>query len=681
MAMRRTGSNCRRRSSLAVRALAIVVTASLVAQTQIARVAAQEGQPLTCGVNGFCLSPNLTNLLGLPNGTLKIRTYQPWDRVVKGSAASAWEPLEAEARMMLAALHGVPNDYRLPHAALNEIRAVIVMRLIAIAKAKAEGRPLTDIEATALDTLARLVVQHRVRGAELALAEYARWQAHPCGYTVPTGFGFVEYDAGPGCNLPRADLSGPPRPPTREQFTAYGFALANREMTDAIRLVKAGALGVPADDPSFVYDPWVDQIAAMREAEYALRIGVGVAAGIAAGTIAAAAAAVSGPVGVAFATIAGSFSIWGSFPTAVGAALGAVTGIGIAGSLPTIIVIAAAVAVIFTIQFAEDQSVLPALQSQLEQARVVPDIWALANDGSTDDLFSRLELFMAVLNQTLPSYDAERVANVAPAPPAQRGPGEPRFDVNGALADVLETVDPEGRPQQTFMSQGWFITRAQAADGAWTPWRWSLVLHYRGGNLSDRGTHTAGIRPAGFFHVYQDAARQVQPAAPIPSLFVLTAAGQSQTVTWAGNRRPVLAPTVSEAPEESARPWFSGPAPPIRTATRSSPRAGSSKIPPSSRCVPTSGSAVSTRLDASIRSRGSRTPAPGGPSTTPAAAPFMSTHTRAFTPCGSKWRTAKAASRRSRSTWRSTTSRRRSRCIHRSSPCHRRCRPSATART
>ena len=115
------------------------------------------------------MSNSTSNLLGLPQGTLNIVTYQPWDRVVKNPAAAAWLPLEAEARAALAALHGVANDNRLPHAALDDLRALMFSRLLSIALKKSNGGTLTSVEQDALDTFSDLIVERRVRAAEKAL--------------------------------------------------------------------------------------------------------------------------------------------------------------------------------------------------------------------------------------------------------------------------------------------------------------------------------------------------------------------------------------------------------------------------------------------------------------------------------------------------------------------------------
>ena len=107
------------------RVLAVMLTLAVLGAGGRWTVVAQ--QALDCSVNGFCVSNSTSNLLGLPQGTLNIVTYQPWDRVVKNPAAAGWVSLEAEARAAVAGLHGVANDNRLPHAALDDIRALMYL--------------------------------------------------------------------------------------------------------------------------------------------------------------------------------------------------------------------------------------------------------------------------------------------------------------------------------------------------------------------------------------------------------------------------------------------------------------------------------------------------------------------------------------------------------------------------
>ena len=542
-----------RSSRSSLRVMAIGMTLALLASTHPWPVLAQD--VLNCSVNGMCLSGSINSLLGLPNGTLKIVGYQPWDRVVKGGAAETWAPLEAEARAALAALHGVPNDNRLPYAALDDLRAYMFMRLLSLAKQQATTTTtLTGVERDTLDTLKVLVKDCRVREAQKAIDEYHRWESDPCHYTVPGGFGFEQYDPGPQCGIGGVMLAGPPRPPTKEQFTAYGAALAMKQAEDAIKNAKRKALGISDSDTTFTYDTSADVQATLRHTDEALAIAVGVGAGILVSGIAAIAAAASFTVAATFAAMAGSFSVLGTVPSvmAVGAfASAGVIGVGIAASLPALVIAAAVVAVVYIIQFNEDQSILPMLQEALAKADATPDVWTIA---ATD--LGRVELFSTFVYQTLPSYDEQRLASVVPAPPVQRQPGDPRFEVNGVVQDVIQTWGPAGKLQETFMSQGWFVTRTQQG-GTWGPWQWSLTLRYRGPNLSDLGTHTAGIQPAGFFHTYQASTLQVTAATKVTQLQTLNATLGAETVKWTGNRPPKLVPTVSEEPRIGSPVVFS----------------------------------------------------------------------------------------------------------------------------
>ena len=506
-------------------------------------------QAIDCSLNGFCMPNSTSSLLGLPQGTLNIVSHKPWDRVVKSPAAAAWLPLEVDARAALAGLHGVANDNRLPHVSLDDVRAMMFTRLLSIAQKKDKAdpdEPLTDVEQDALDTFADVIVQRRVGPAEKALFEYARWQADPCHYTVPAGFGFEQYVPGPQCGVGGVMLGGPPRPPTKEQFTAYGAALAFREANDELTNLKRAALGIPVSNTTFAYDATADADAAYRDMDEALAIAAAVTGAVLVGGIATIAATASVTVATTFAAIAGSFSVFGTLAPA-GALVShaafisaGTVGIGIAASLPAAIIISAVVAVVYVIQFAEDQSVLPMLQESLEKSRHVPDIWALA---TSDEPMNQLELYATFVHQTLPSYDDERRADVRPAPPSQRQPGDPQFEVDGVVGDVLETAAPDGQLQQTFMSLGWFVTRKQAEAGVWMPWQWNLYLHYRG---PDSETHIAGIQPDGFFRLNRSSATAT--AEKVSQLEVPTPAGAPRVVRWHGNHAPRLAPRVSELP-------------------------------------------------------------------------------------------------------------------------------------
>ena len=79
---------------------------------------------------------------------------------------------------------------------------------------------------------------------------------------------------------------------------------------------------------------------------------------------------------------------------------------------------------------------------------------------------------------------------------AQRQPGDPQFEVDGVVRDVLETAAPDGQLQQTFMSQAGSSPVNRPSAGVWMPWQWSLYLQYPG---AQNETDIAGIQPDGFF--------------------------------------------------------------------------------------------------------------------------------------------------------------------------------------
>ena len=532
-----------RRNTFTRRLLAPIMAVSVVASASQWVALAQE--TFSCGVGGFCLSGNLTNLLGLPNGTLNIVSYHPWDYVLQGpkpgatlaepwrAAVAAWGPLEGEARAMVAALHGVPNDFRLPNAAASDVRTQMLMRLVTIAKKKSQGGSLTSMERDALDALSDLIVARRVRIAQLGLDEYARWENNPCHYTVPVmqngqGFGFDQYDPGPGCGLPGASLAGPPRPPTADQFKAYGAALGVEPFLNA------------------------DRDAAWKEYDQSLALAIGVLSGAIAGGVAAIMAVTFPAVAVTFAAIAGSSAVGVTFfsstlvaGSAFAAGSAGIMGATVAAGLPAFVIIAVVVAALYIVQFAEDQSILPELQQTLEDARVAPDIWTMSQDSNTFG-----ELLSTFLIPTSPEWtDQERIgAEAAKVGPSQRGPGDPRFQVGGTLHDTIFTWNSAGQLQETFMSQGWFVSRTRAANGIWGGWQWRLTLDYRPGTLSTPGTRLAGIQPAGFLDTPNSSNAPPSPAVKKTSLVVLDETLQSRTVTWAGNHAPTLAPTVSEQP-------------------------------------------------------------------------------------------------------------------------------------
>ena len=261
-----------------------------------------------------------------------------------------------------------------------------------------------------------------------------------------------------------------------------------------------------------------------------------------------------------FAVIAGSSSATFGFFTSslvAGSAIAA-TSAGIVGAvtavaLPAFVIIAVVVAAVYIVQFVEDQSILPELQQTLDEARVGPDIWTMSQDSNTFG-----ELLSTFLIPTSPEWtSAERAAaEAAKVGPSQRGPGDPRFNVGGILQDSIFTWNRSNQLEETFMSQGWFVTRTRAANGVWGPWQWRLTLDYRPGSLAAQGTRLAGIQPTGFLDAPNSSNTTAAPAVKKTSLVVLDEILQSRTVTWAGNHASTLAPTVSAQPVVSTPVTF-----------------------------------------------------------------------------------------------------------------------------
>jgi hypothetical protein len=544
----RTRRGVLRPSKSALRVVTIAVLLAWLGTTHPAPTFAQV--VLDCSTNGFCIGGTIDRLLGLPNGTLRFATAaQPWERVVKGSAAVSWAPIEADARAALAALHGVPNDNRLPYAALDELRGFMFMRLLELSQRRAliigtEGNTdltMSSVEIEAVEMLHQLVKNRRVSAATKALAEYKRWQSDPCHYTVPAGFGFDEYDPGPGCGLQQQILFGPPSPPTAEQFTSYGSALERKQFYDTLTATKKLALGLSAtEEATFTYDPSADMSAAFRDAAEGFNIAAGLALTVAISGAAGIAAVASAGIAGGFAALSGSYSVFGVAAAASGAA---VTGVGVALALPAIVIFCIVFSVLRGIQVSDDYAVPTKLQEALTSAHATPDPWTVAATEA-----GQVELFSNFIDQTLPSYDEQRASSVAP-PPAQRQAGDPQFEVvapdgTTVVQDAIHTLGLNGRQQLTFVSQGWFVTRLAQPNATWGPPRWTLNLRYLK-NSADQAEQTAGIQPSTFLLSSRKPGSFEPENARKATEFTAATASGSRKILWKGNRAPVIKATAS----------------------------------------------------------------------------------------------------------------------------------------
>ena len=478
-------------------------------------------------------------------------SIQPWDRVVKQSAAAAWQPLEFEARQTLAALHGVANDKRLPHFAAEDIRAHLLRRLVGLAVRESNGETLTQVEQTALTTFRDLVFAEKTAAARFAVEEYNKWAGSPCTYQVPQYPDPLPPDPlqPPGTAAPAmmsfsASLLTVPGRYARKAATGAWSAARGRRRSSSLSPTGPDARPAPMLMP--------DAEAAIERMGPAVAFAIGVSAAVAAGAIGTLlaisipalavglAAAMGGTLAASFLAGVGGVAI-GSFG-ATTAATAATVGVGVAGGPVTVILIAVVVTVIGTVNAVEDASILPELQQRLNEASSPVDINAMANDAEDGQV-----LFLTIDEADLAGLRGP--AHVHAQRGCSRRPGRtgaPRFLVNGQLRDsIITSTDQLGQYQQTFMADGWFVTRTSTDLTNWTPWRWALSLVYR----TDGGHRIVGIQPDGFLDVPYlpgDAATAAVIRTPSVTPYVLDTASGPATVTWAGNRPPVLEPRSTD---------------------------------------------------------------------------------------------------------------------------------------
>ena len=154
------------------------------------------------------------------------------ERIVRGSAATAWLPLELEAKAAVAELHQVPNDNRLLAGARDEIRSYMYFRLVDMIDRRKRGQTLSAEDQTAVNASRRRCWRtsnspRRRRSTNTTTGT----PTSATGISHPPGFGFAAYNTGGGCTLTGQIFGGGPQPPTFDQFQAYGAALAYQSYT------------------------------------------------------------------------------------------------------------------------------------------------------------------------------------------------------------------------------------------------------------------------------------------------------------------------------------------------------------------------------------------------------------------------------------------------------------------
>lgn len=120
------------------------------------------------------------------------------------------------------------------------------------------------------------------------------------------------------------------------------------------------------------------------------------------------------------------------------------------------------------------------------------------------------------------------------------------------LQDTIETLGLNGRQQQTFMSQGWFVTRDRQSNGTWGPPRSTLNLRYLEAS-GDQIERTAGIQPSTFLLSSLSAGTSQPEEARKSNNFTAATPSGSTRIFFNGNLAPVIKASASH-PTRVAEP-------------------------------------------------------------------------------------------------------------------------------
>ncbi len=492
---------------VAVRGLVAVVTSMALVATVLAAIDARHARPaaatealedgkIDCGFGLFCGNLDLGVAPPTTGGQFLYQVVQPNtpEEIAAGEpdSAVAWASLETEAKAAVSALYGVPNDRRIVEAAREDVVSYMYNRLLWLLIAKDDGVAIEPYEQAWLDHLAGELQRKRVRDAQSALAEYDRWESDPCNFDPPAGYGFDPYS--PIC----VGLGGQvqPAPPFAEQFTEYGAAIVNSQVFGDAD-VEAG---------------W------NKVAELASLAASVVVAGVA--------SVITANVIGATATTTGLLSKIFPYAARAGLEIIRTVGAGAGGTLAFILAIAAAVTAAGTWREIETQSTLPKLQLRLAtEQSTIPDLTAILDDPD-----QMTEAFGILFAETLPSFDDERLAVSTPRPHDPES--DPVFQhADGSTTPTVATVDWDGRPQVTYLADGWFAT---SIDGG--PYEWSPQLRYR----QPDGRKATATRNNDRFVL------DILPLDDSQLRVTIVSAGFADVTAVAGNRRPTVEVLVTD---------------------------------------------------------------------------------------------------------------------------------------
>lgn len=472
---------------------------------------------------------------GGPQGGPPLVVTGPEDNVIQGtshdasdpndkSASASWGWIEQEGKAYVAAIHQVDVNKTLTDNGRDEIRAYIFGRLLQIAQKPANQR--TAQEQAAYYHFQKLIQAKKIEAAQGAVNEYNHWASNPCGFLWPASItantheyvnrdGVIPYCTGD----PLATLFGHPAPPTREEFTAVGNAMAY------------SALAANAD--------------ATRVAQEFTTGGVFLG-GL---TAAAAAAAIAALIVLSIPAVSSIFVTGGAlviFPfaaygTAAAAAGGAAAGVGALtaalgiASVVAIVILFAVVTAIAIWQTVTEAQIPIDLNTTLTDAQNnPPDLGAMA--GKDDGVAA---LFGSFLPETLPDYPERRTGS-----PSAHQNSDPNFlmstpipsggDITLPNADSIAPLDWDGVAHTAYLTGGWWADQPAGGSN-----KLSLRLKY----VDWSGQHwTAAVAGDTFIHSHDGHPGDTYLSPDIK----YTGAGNAHfTATWHGNRRPMLSPAYT----------------------------------------------------------------------------------------------------------------------------------------
>ncbi len=372
------------------------------------------------------------------------------DRIVQGCALGGGQ---VETDLTNGAIDDVISFYNLPPTdrdrvmrhGRSEVRSMLYARLIALIKKPNK----TAAEQSALDTFTARIREKRVLAAQTALDEYNRWSNYPCAYQPPAPY---TYNFGAGCY--GANIYFPQRlAPSFEEFEQFGAAVAY-----------AGLNTPEAQDVS-------------------IQTTQGIAAGAGAGAV-----LIGGTVGAAI----GSTITFGTLSTTLfpfilknvavnsaSAASGAVGSTFVGGAI-SVVIIALSIAILASIQIANQAQLPGKLQQALINAQTAPiflPALTLSDAGNQ-------ELYGAFLLATFPDFPG---TDIPPASPSDR-----QFEVrpaNGGTptdSATISYVDWEGLNRTARLSGGWFIENKNGVETQ------RLSIQYLDGSFQKRTASRSG---------------------------------------------------------------------------------------------------------------------------------------------------------------------------------------------